>query len=147
MEQRTLFEAAMNQPLASRLRPENLDEFAGQRHLIGEGKILRKLIESDNIPSIIFWGNPGIGKTTLARIIAKKTHAEFIDFSAVTSGIKEIKAVMNQAEENRKLGHKTIVFVDEIHRFNKAQQDAFLPYVEKGSIILIGATTENPSLK
>ncbi len=147
MEQKTLFEDNTNQPLASKLRPNNLDEFVGQRHLIGEGKILRKLIENDNISSIIFWGNPGIGKTTLAQIIANKTHSEFINFSAVTSGIKEIKAVMSQAEENRKLGQKTIVFVDEIHRFNKAQQDAFLPYVEKGSIILIGATTENPSFE
>ena len=147
MEQKTLFDDNRNQPLASRLRPRNLDEFVGQKHLIGEGKVLRKLIESDNISSIIFWGNPGIGKTTLARIIANKTNSEFIDFSAVTSGIKEIKSVMTQAENNRKFGQKTIVFVDEIHRFNKAQQDAFLPFVEKGSIILIGATTENPSFE
>jgi len=147
MKQQSLFENEDNQPLASRLRPQNLDEFVGQEHLIGEGKILRKLIESDNISSIIFWGNPGIGKTTLARIIANKTHSEFVDFSAVTSGIKEIKAVMAQAENNRKFGQRTIVFVDEIHRFNKAQQDAFLPFVEKGSIILIGATTENPSFE
>jgi len=147
MEQATLFEDNKNQPLASRLRPRNLDEFAGQQHLIGEGKILRRLIENDSITSIIFWGNPGVGKTTLARIIANKTHSEFIDFSAVTSGIKEIKTVMASAENNRKLGQKTIVFVDEIHRFNKAQQDAFLPFVEKGSIILIGATTENPSFE
>ena len=147
MEQKSLFENNTNQPLASRLRPRNLDEFVGQTHLIGEGKVLRKLIENDNISSIIFWGNPGIGKTTLAQIIANKTHSEFIEFSAVTSGIKDIKTVMAQAEENRKLGQKTIVFVDEIHRFNKAQQDAFLPFVEKGSIILIGATTENPSFE
>ncbi|MBR1775979.1 replication-associated recombination protein A [bacterium] len=147
MEQKSIFEDNTNQPLASRLRPRNLDEFVGQKHLIGEGKVLRKLIESDKISSIIFWGNPGIGKTTLAQIIANKTHSEFINFSAVTSGIKEIKTVMAQAEGNRKLGQKTIVFVDEIHRFNKAQQDAFLPYVEKGSIILIGATTENPSFE
>lgn len=147
MKQQSLFENTSNQPLASRLRPQDLDEFVGQEHLIGEGKILRKLIESDNISSIIFWGNPGIGKTTLARIIANKTHSEFVDFSAVTSGIKEIKAVMAQAENNRKFGQRTIVFVDEIHRFNKAQQDAFLPFVEKGSIILIGATTENPSFE
>ena len=147
MEQKTLFDNDKNQPLASRLRPRTLEEFVGQTHLLGEGKILRKLIESDNISSSIFWGNPGIGKTTLARIIANKTNSEFIDFSAVTSGIKEIKEVMAQAESNRKLGQRTIVFVDEIHRFNKAQQDAFLPYVEKGSIILIGATTENPSFE
>lgn len=147
MEQQSLFEDKTNQPLASRLRPQTLDEFVGQTHLIGEGKILRKLIEGDNITSIIFWGNPGIGKTTLARIIANKTNSEFIDFSAVTSGIKEIKEVMTQAEKNRKMGQKTIVFVDEIHRFNKAQQDAFLPFVEKGSIVLIGATTENPSFE
>lgn len=147
MEQQLLFEDNKNQPLASRLRPQTLDEFVGQKHLLGEGKILRRLIESDNISSIIFWGNPGIGKTTLARIIANKTNSEFIDFSAVTSGIKDIKAVMTQAENNRKYGQKTIVFVDEIHRFNKAQQDAFLPFVEKGSIVLIGATTENPSFE
>ena len=147
MEQKSIFENNTNQPLASRLRPRNLDEFVGQKHLIGEGKILRNLIENDKISSIIFWGNPGIGKTTLAQIIANKTNSEFINFSAVTSGIKEIKEVMAQAEGNRKLGQKTIVFVDEIHRFNKAQQDAFLPYVEKGSIILIGATTENPSFE
>ncbi|MBR1754331.1 replication-associated recombination protein A [bacterium] len=147
MEQKNLFENTENQPLASRIRPQTLDEFVGQTHLVGEGKILRKLIESDKISSIIFWGNPGIGKTTLARIIANKTNSEFIDFSAVTSGIKEIKTVMTQAENNRKFGQKTIVFVDEIHRFNKAQQDAFLPFVEKGSIILIGATTENPSFE
>ncbi len=147
MEEETLFEDNTNQPLAWRLRPRNLEEFVGQQHLVGEGKILRKLIESDKISSIIFWGNPGIGKTTLARIIANKTNSKFIDFSAVTSGIKDIKEVMAQAENNRKFGQKTIVFVDEIHRFNKAQQDAFLPFVEKGSIILIGATTENPSFE
>ncbi len=147
MEQKSLFENEVNQPLASRLRPQNLDEFVGQAHLIGDGKILRRLIESDNITSLIFWGPPGVGKTTLASIIANKTHSTFINFSAVTSGIKEIKEVMTQAEQARKMGEKTIVFVDEIHRFNKAQQDAFLPFVEKGSIILIGATTENPSFE
>lgn len=146
-EQSTFFENTSTQPLAARLRPQNLDEFFGQKHLLGEGKILRRLIEGDKISSMIFWGPPGVGKTTLARIIAKKTQANFIDFSAVTSGIKEIKQVMEQAENNRRFGEKTILFIDEIHRFNKAQQDAFLPYVEKGSIILIGATTENPSFE
>lgn len=135
------------EPLAERLRPKTLDEFAGQKHLVGEGMILRSLIESDHIPSMIFWGPPGVGKTTLASIIATQTKAQFITFSAVTSGIKEIKGVMEQAEKNRIFGTKTILFVDEIHRFNKAQQDAFLPFVEKGSIILIGATTENPSFE
>ena len=147
MEQKSLFENEVNQPLASRLRPQSLDEFVGQAHLIGEGKILRRLIEDDKISSMIFWGPPGVGKTTLASIIANKTNSAFINFSAVTSGIKEIKTVMAQAENARKIGEKTIVFVDEIHRFNKAQQDAFLPFVEKGSIILIGATTENPSFE
>lgn len=136
-----------SQPLPARMRPQTLDEFAGQKHLLGEGKILRRLIASDNISSMIFWGPPGVGKTTLARIIAQQTKATFIDFSAVTSGIKEIRQVMLQADENRAYGMRTIVFVDEIHRFNKAQQDAFLPFVEKGSIILIGATTENPSFE
>ncbi|HJC55308.1 MAG TPA: replication-associated recombination protein A [Candidatus Gemmiger stercoravium] len=147
MEQTTLFERKVSQPLAARLRPATLDEYVGQTHLLGPGKVLRRLIETDQISSMIFWGPPGVGKTTLARIIAHKTKASFIDFSAVTSGIKEIRAVMQQAEENRRFGERTIVFVDEIHRFNKAQQDAFLPFVEKGSIILIGATTENPSFE
>ena len=147
MEQRTLFDREEAQPLAARLRPRTLEEYVGQTHLLGEGKVLRRLIESDQISSMIFWGPPGVGKTTLARIIAHRTKASFIDFSAVTSGIKEIRGVMQQAEENRRFGEKTILFVDEIHRFNKAQQDAFLPFVEKGSILLIGATTENPSFE
>ena len=148
MEQMSLFDdRQVYNPLASRLRPDDLDGFVGQEHLLGKGKILRQLIEQDKIPSMIFWGPPGVGKTTPAGIIAHKTHAEFINFSAVTSGIKEIKEVMAQAENSRRMGIKTVVFVDEIHRFNKAQQDAFLPYVEKGSIILIGATTENPSFE
>ena len=147
METLTLFENNLSQPLAARLRPQTLDEYVGQTHLLGRGKVLRRLIESDQISSMIFWGPPGVGKTTLARIIANTTKAAFIDFSAVTSGIKEIRAVMQKAEGNRQCGEKTIVFVDEIHRFNKAQQDAFLPFVEKGSIILIGATTENPSFE
>ena len=147
MEQMTLFDREIPQPLAARLRPETLEEYVGQTHLLGPGKVLRRLIESDRISSMIFWGPPGVGKTTLARIIAHRTKSNFIDFSAVTSGIKEIKAVMQEAENNRRFGTRTIVFVDEIHRFNKAQQDAFLPFVEKGSIILIGATTENPSFE
>lgn len=147
MTQTTFFDGDSLQPLAARLRPESLEDFVGQKHLLGEGKVLRRLIESDRVSSMIFWGPPGVGKTTLARIIAHKTRAAFIDFSAVTSGIKEIRTVMQQAENNRRYGEKTIVFVDEIHRFNKAQQDAFLPFVEKGSIILIGATTENPSFE
>lgn len=137
----------MNEPLANRLRPETLDDYIGQKHILAEGKVLYRLIESDRLPSMIFWGPPGVGKTTLARIIAHHSKANFIDFSAVTSGIKEIRAVMNQAESARRMGERTILFVDEIHRFNKAQQDAFLPYVEKGSIVLIGATTENPSFE
>lgn len=150
MEQNTLFNddtPKTNAPLADRMRPENLDEYVGQQHLIGKDKILRRMIDRDEVQSMIFWGPPGVGKTTLAQIIAKCTKARFINFSAVTSGIKEIKEVMNKAEENRSKGTKTIVFVDEIHRFNKAQQDAFLPYVERGSITLIGATTENPSFE
>lgn len=146
-EQRTFFENDDMQPLAARLRPKTLEEFVGQKHLLGEGKVLRRLIEGDRVGSMIFWGPPGVGKTTLARIIAGCTKAAFIDFSAVTSGIKEIKQVMEQAEKSRRFGEKTILFVDEIHRFNRAQQDAFLPFVEKGSIILIGATTENPSFE
>lgn len=148
MIQESLFDDRdMSDPLASRLRPRTLDEYVGQKHLLGEGKVLAQLIKNDQVSSMIFWGPPGVGKTTLARIIAGKTKSKFIDFSAVTSGIKEIKEVMNKAETARLMGERTILFIDEIHRFNKAQQDAFLPFVEKGSIILIGATTENPSFE
>lgn len=147
MEQAGIFDDLVSQPLAARLRPENLDDYVGQEHLLGNGRVLRRMIEQDRISSMIFWGPPGVGKTTLAQIIAQMTRSVFINFSAVTSGIKEIRAVMEKAELNRQIGQRTIVFVDEIHRFNKAQQDAFLPFVEKGSIILIGATTENPSFE
>jgi len=147
MEEDSLFAAPAEEPLAARLRPRNLDEFVGQKHLLGPGKILRNLIEEDKISSMIFWGPPGVGKTTLAQIIAHTTKANFINFSAVTSGIKDIRTVMQRADDNRRFGARTIVFVDEIHRFNRAQQDAFLPFVEKGAIILIGATTENPSFE
>ncbi|MDO6851584.1 replication-associated recombination protein A [Priestia megaterium] len=149
MKKTSLFdqEMAMTAPLASRMRPTDLDHFVGQKHLVGDGKFLREMIEKDQVSSMIFWGPPGVGKTTLAEIIAKKTQSKFITFSAVMNGIKEIRKIMNEAEENRQFGERTIVFIDEIHRFNKAQQDAFLPYVEKGSIILIGATTENPSFE
>ncbi|MBQ2456021.1 MAG: replication-associated recombination protein A, partial [Firmicutes bacterium] len=146
-DQVNMFERAVPQPLAARLRPSTIDEVVGQQHLLGKGRILRRIIEQDAVSSMIFWGPPGVGKTTLAGVIANQTRANFIDFSAVTSGIKEIREVMQQADQNRRFGEKTIVFVDEIHRFNKAQQDAFLPFVEKGSIILIGATTENPSFE
>lgn len=152
MEQMNLFSSFsaysnFNKPLATRLRPRDLDEFVGQRHLLDKGKVLRQMIESDNIGSMIFWGPPGVGKTTLAGIIANITKSRYVEFSAVSQGIKEIKDIMKEAEEARLLGKRTMVFVDEIHRFNKAQQDAFLPYVEKGSIVLIGATTENPSFE
>src|SRR3954464_14299452 len=136
-----------SRPLADRMRPRTLDEFVGQEHILAPGKPLRVQIERDDAGSIIFWGPPGVGKTTLAHIIANMTRADFIEFSAVLAGIKEIKAVMADAEKARQYGTRTIVFVDEIHRFNKAQQDAFLPHVEKGNIRLIGATTENPSFE
>lgn len=134
-------------PLADRMRPESLEDYIGQEHLVFKGSLLWNMIEKDVVPSMIFWGPPGVGKTTLAHIIANTTQSRFVFFSAVQSGIKEIKAIMTQAEYDRRQNKRTIVFVDEIHRFNKAQQDAFLPYVEKGSIVLIGATTENPSFE
>lgn len=150
----SLFDAApiesrpdRGRPLAERMRPETLDEFVGQEHVLGPGKPLRVQIEKDQLSSLILWGPPGVGKTTLARLIARLTRCDFVPFSAVLSGIREIKEVMATAERARRLGRRTLVFIDEIHRFNKAQQDAFLPYVERGDIILIGATTENPSFE
>ncbi len=134
-------------PLAERMRPQQWEDFVGQEHIVGPGKPLRAQVEKGELGSIILWGPPGVGKTTLARLIARMTRSDFVPFSAVLSGIKEVKAVMADAERNRKLGRRTLVFIDEIHRFNKAQQDAFLPYVERGDITLIGATTENPSFE
>src|ERR1700723_1626438 len=140
-------ESPAGRPLADRMRPQSLDEFIGEEELLGSGKPLRTQIERDELGSMLLWGPPGCGKTTLARIIARRTKSEFIPFSAVLSGIKEIKDVMAKAEGARRYGQRTIVFVDEVHRFNRAQQDAFLPHVEAGNILLIGATTENPSFE
>jgi putative ATPase len=138
---------AQRSPLADRMRPQTLDEYVGQEHILAPGKPLRARLERDQLGSMILWGPPGTGKTTLAYLVARITHCDFVPFSAVLSGIKEIKAVMAQAERNRRLGRRTLLFIDEIHRFNKAQQDAFLPYVERGDVTLIGATTENPSFE
>ena len=148
MKQESLFaNSGQNEPLANRVRPQNLDQFVGQEQLLGPGKILREIIDNDQVSSMIFWGPPGVGKTTLAEIIARQSQASFFNFSAVDSSITKIRKIMKQAEAEHEVGQKTLVFVDEIHRFNKAQQDAFLPYVERGSITLIGATTENPSFE
>lgn len=136
-----------NTPLADRIRPEKLEDFLGQDEIVGKGKMLRQAIEFDQLPSIIFWGPPGSGKTTLAFIVAKQTKSEFVRFSAVTSGVKELKEVIKRAEQSKRLGRNTILFIDEIHRWNKAQQDALLPHIERGTVILIGATTENPSFE
>src|SRR6476660_3673648 len=136
-----------NRPLAEKLRPASLDDIVGQAHLVGHGKIIHEIIENKQPTSLILWGPPGSGKTTLARIIARETGAEFMELSAVTSGKADVVKVIARAEQNRRLGMQTILFVDEIHRFNKAQQDAFLPHVEDGTIVLIGATTENPSFE
>ncbi len=139
--------AARTAPLAERMRPRSLAEFCGQGHLVGPGKALRAMIEADRVPSLIFWGPPGCGKTTLAHILAQETKAHFVFFSAIMAGVKEVREIFKEAEETARAGHRTILFVDEIHRFNKAQQDAFLPAVEKGLVTIIGATTENPSFE
>ena len=136
-----------NKPLADRMRPVTLDEFLGQEEVIGEKKLLRQVIESDKLPSMIFWGPPGSGKTTLSFIIAQQTKSDFIQMSAVSSGVKDLRAVIKRAQDNQATGKSTILFIDEIHRWNKAQQDALLPQVEDGTIVLIGATTENPSFE
>src|SRR5215510_4466617 len=143
----SLFERTMPQPLAARMRPRSLDEFAGQTHLLAQGKPLREAIEKGSVGSIVFWGPPGTGKTTIARVIAHYTDREFVPFSAVTEGVPRVREIVAEAEGRRRLGRGTILFADEIHRFNKAQQDAFLPHVEAGTITLIGATTENPSFE
>ena len=139
--------ASAPRPLADRMRPQSLDEFLGQEKILGPGKPLRIQIERDDVHSMILWGPPGCGKTTLARLIARLTRSDFVPFSAVLAGIKEIKQVMADAERSRRSGRRTIIFIDEVHRFNKAQQDAFLPHVEAGNVVLIGATTENPSFE
>src|SRR3954452_18076935 len=143
----SLFERTMPQPLAARMRPRTLDEIVGQRHLLAPGKPLREAIEKGTVSSMIFWGPPGTGKTTIARVIAQYTDREFVPFSAVTEGVPRVREIVAEAEGRRRLGRGTILFADEIHRFNKAQQDAFLPHVEAGIITLIGATTENPSFE
>src|SRR6187549_3936459 len=143
----SLFERQMPQPLAARMRPRTLDEIVGQRHILTPGKPLRESIEKGTVGSIVFWGPPGSGKTTIARVIAQYTDREFVSFSAVTEGVPRVREIVGEAESRRRLGRGTILFADEIHRFNKAQQDAFLPHVESGTITLIGATTENPSFE
>ncbi|BFT95003.1 MAG: replication-associated recombination protein A [Minisyncoccus archaeiphilus] len=143
----SLFEDYRNRPLPDRMRPETFDDFFGQFGIIGEGKLLRKAIKNDALPSMIFWGPPGTGKTTLARVIAKQTKSDFVKMSAVSSGVKDLRAVIDRAKSNQMVGKKTILFIDEIHRWNKAQQDGLLPHIENGTIILIGATTENPSFE